>query len=43
MPNVNEMIKYWSKQNLSEVSKFSISSTGQNRKLGNLGNVHFSS
>ena len=43
MLNVMETIKIWSKWKLSEVSKFSISSIGQNRKLGNLGNWHFSS
>ena len=36
-----EIIKNWSKRKLSEVSKFSISSIGQNWKLGNVGNWHF--
>ena len=43
MVNATKMIKNWSKRKLSEVSKFSISGIGQNRKLGNLGNGHFSS
>ena len=34
-------IKLWSKRKLSEVSKFSISSIGQNRELGNLRKGHF--
>ena len=37
MLNVMQTIKIWSKWKLSEVSKFSISSIGQNRKLENLG------
>ena len=37
-----ETIKIWSKWKLPEVSKFSILGIGQNRKLGNLGNWHFS-
>ena len=41
MLNATETIKNWSKRKVSEVSKFSISSTGQNRKPGNLGNGHF--
>ena len=41
MLNVMETIKIWSKWKLSEVSKFSISSIGQNRKLENLGIGHF--
>ena len=36
-----EAIKIWSKPKHSEVSKFSISSIGQNWKLRNLGNWHF--
>ena len=40
--NVMKTIKIWSKWKLSEVSKFSISSLGQNRKLGNLGIGYFS-
>ena len=36
-----EIIKNWSKRKLSEVSKFSISSIGQNWKLGNVENWHF--
>ena len=36
-----ETIKIWSKWKLSKVSKFSISSIGQNQKLGNLGIGHF--
>ena len=36
-----EKIKIWSKWKLLEVSKFLISSIGQNRKLGSLGNRHF--
>ena len=34
--------KNLSKRNLSEISEFSILGIGQNRKLGNLGNWHFS-
>ena len=41
MLNVMETIKIWSKRKLSEVSQFSISSIGQNRKFGNVGNRHF--
>ena len=38
---VSYTTKNISKRKLSEVSKFSISSIGQNRKLGTLGNWHF--
>ena len=39
--NATETIKNWSKRKVSGLSKFSISSIGQNRKPGNLGNWHF--
>ena len=35
-------LKIWSKRTFSEISEFSILGIGQNRKLGNLGNWHFS-
>ena len=41
MLNSTETIKNWSKWKLSEVSKFSISSIGQNQKLENLENGYF--
>ena len=42
MLNATEMIKHRSKRKVCEVSKFSISSIGQNRKIwGNLGNGYF--
>ena len=40
MLNATETIKNWSKRKLFEVSKFLLSSIGQNRKFGNLGNGH---
>ena len=39
---VSDTTKSLSKRNLSEISEFSILGIGQNRKLGNLGNWHFS-